>query len=97
MDATAFFPQLTADEAAYLEACLVRRRELLALARQAPDGQVLSQCEDAAVELVQASGRELIGAALAEKVADVEKKKGRPGRVRAVGSGTTAVPIRERS
>ena len=97
MDATPFSPQLTADEAAYLEACLVRRRELLALARNAPDGQVLSHCEDAAVDMVQASGRELIGAALAEKVAEVEKKKGRSGRVRAVGTVTIAARIRERS
>ena len=48
--------QLSADEAACVEACLARRRELLALAGTAPDGQILARCEEAAVELARATG-----------------------------------------
>jgi hypothetical protein len=93
MDAIATTFHLTPDEAAYLEACLMRRRELLALAHTAPDGHVLARCEEAAVEHSQRTGAELLTAALAARVAAAEKKqRGRPASARAAFDVTTADP-----
>lgn len=96
MDADRVVPttfDLMPDEVAYLEACLARRRELMALAAVAPDGQVLARCEDATVVLAQKTGHDLLSAALAGRVAEAEKKKSvRPGRANAAVGGTTAVP-----
>lgn len=86
--------QLTPDEAEYMEACLARRRELMALAQTAPDGQALARCEEATVVLAQQTGHDLLHAALGRRVAQAEKKKSdRPGPVSAARGGTTAVPI----
>jgi hypothetical protein len=96
MDAIATTFHLTPDEAAYLEACLMRRRELLALAHTAPDGHVLARCEEAAVEHSQRTGAELLTAALAARVAAAEQKKGvRPAPARAASGVTIADPTRE--
>jgi hypothetical protein len=76
---------LAPDEAAYVEACLARRRELLALADGAPDGRVLARCEEAAVEAARGYGQQLLADALTRRVAHAEQKKsGRPGRAAAV-------------
>ena len=82
---------LSPDEAAYVEACLARRRELLALADEASDGQVLARCEEAAVEMVRDHGQRLLAAALARRVARAEQKKsGPPGPAGAGARGTRA-------
>jgi hypothetical protein len=82
---------LNPDEATYVESCLARRRELMALSRGAPDGHVLARCEDAAVEAARQYGHRLLTAALAERlVVAEEKKSGRPGPVRAANGGTAA-------
>lgn len=79
---------LDSDEAAYVEVCLARRRELLALAHDAPDGRVLATCEEAAVEAARQHGHGLLTDALARRVADAEEKKsGRRGPVSAGGDG----------
>lgn len=84
---------LAADEAAYVEACLARRRELLALADEAPDGRVLARCEEAAVDAARGIGQQLLVDALARRVAHAEQKKsGQPGRVRVVGGDRPAEP-----
>lgn len=71
---------LPPDEAAYVEACLARRRELLALADGAPDGHVLARCEAATVEMARDHGHRLLTDALARRVAHAEQKKlDRPG------------------
>jgi hypothetical protein len=86
---------LTPDEVAFVESCLARRRELLALAGTAPDGRVLAACEEAAVTLARNTGHDLLAAALAGRVAVAEEKKSaRPGRAGAAGGGTTGVPTR---
>lgn len=91
MDAVAATWTLTPDETAYLEGCLARRRELMALAGTAPDGHVLARCEDAAVDLARQTGHDLLAAALTRRVAAAEQKKAaRPGRAGAAGGGTTA-------
>ena len=93
MDAVSTTWTLTPDEAAYVEACLTRRRELLTLAGTAPDGHVLARCEEAAVALARQTGHDLLTAALAGRVAAAEQKKsGRSGRVGAAGGGTTGAP-----
>ena len=66
---------LAPDEAAYVEACLARRRELLALADAAPDGRVLARCEEAAVASSRAYGQQLLSDALARRVVTAEQKK----------------------
>lgn len=82
---------LAPDEAAYVEACLARRRELLALADDAPDGRVLARCEEAAAEAARGYGQQLLTDALARRVARAEQKKSaRPGRAGAVGGGRRA-------
>jgi hypothetical protein len=84
---------LAPDEAAYVEACLARRRELLALADTAPDGRVLARCEDAAVEAARGYGQRLLADVLARRVARAEQKKSdRPGRAGAVGGDRPADP-----
>lgn len=89
---------LNPDEAAYVELCLARRRELMALALDAPDGQVLARCEDAAVETARQYGHRLLTDALAGRVAGAEEKKSdRRGPVRAGGGGTAGVQTSERS
>ena len=91
MDAIPTTFHLTPDEAAYVEACLVRRRELMTLAATAPDGHVLARCEDAAVALARTTGGDLLTAALAGRAAAAEEKKSaRPGPVGVGGGGTTA-------
>lgn len=93
MDAVATTWTLTSDEAAYVEACLTRRRELMALAGAAPDGHVLARCEDAAVDLARQTGHDLLAAALAGRVAAAEgKKSARSGPAGAAGGGTTGGP-----
>ena len=95
MDATThpLFLSVSADELAYVEACLARRRELLALADAAPDGTVLARCEEAAVEAARANGQQLLTDALTRRVAEMEKKKGRPVLAYAVNRGKAAVPM----
>jgi hypothetical protein len=89
---------LTPDEVAYVETCLARRRELLALAGTAPDGRVLATCEEAAVVSALKIGHDLLAAALAARVtAAEEKKSARPGRAGAAGGGTTAARTRASS
>lgn len=66
---------LDSDEAAYVEVCLARRRELMALAHDAPNGRVLAQCEEAAVEAARQYGHALLTNALAKRVALAEEKK----------------------
>lgn len=84
---------LTPDEAAYVEVCLARRRELMALAGTTPDGHVLARCEDAAVDLARQTGHDLLTAALTRRVAAAEEKKSaRPGPAGVAGGGTTAAP-----
>ena len=84
---------LTPGEADYVEACLARRRELMALAQTAPDGQVLARCEEATVVLVQKTGHDLLAAAVAGRIAEAEKKKSvRPGPASAAVGGTIAAP-----
>ncbi len=84
---------VSADELAYVEACLARRRELLALADTAPDGKVLARCEEAAVEAARTNGQQLLTDALTRRVAEAEKKKGRPDPARAANHGRAAVPM----
>jgi hypothetical protein len=96
MDATAnslTLLSVSADELAYVEACLARRRELLALADTAPDGKVLALCEEATVEAARANGQQLLTDALVRRVAEAEKKKGRPGPARAAKRGKAAAPM----
>jgi hypothetical protein len=93
MDATpTVFFHLPPDEAAFVEVVLARRRELLALADTAPDGQVLARCEEAAVETARELGRRVLADGLARRIASVEKKVARSGRVRAAAIGTIAAP-----
>lgn len=75
---TAITFQLTKDEAAYLEACLVQRRELLALADSATQGKVFAECENATVEIARKYAQGLLGEAVARRVAQAEKKGRRP-------------------
>lgn len=74
MDVSTAFPEITMEETAYLESCLVRRREMIALARKSPDGQILAACEEAAFDMAQATARELLSAGIDLAVAEVEKK-----------------------
>lgn len=97
MDAIPVTFHLTDDEKTYLEACLIRRRELLALCDAAPSGHVLAQCENAAVEIARQHGRALVRDALARRVASAEKKRHRPAPVPAVGTGKAGVGTRARS
>lgn len=84
---------LAPDEAAYVEACLARRRELLALADGAPGGRVLARCEEAAVEAARAHGQQLLTDALARRIAHAEQKKsGRRGRAGAATGDRRAAP-----
>ena len=89
---------LNPDEAAYVEICLARRRELMALSLDAPDGQVLARIEEAAVETARQYGHRLLTDALAGRIAAAEEKKSGPrGPVRAGGGGTAEVRTGERS
>ena len=97
MDATPVTLHLTADEAVYVELCLARRRELLALSDTAHDGQVLARCENATVDLARRYGHELLTAALARRVAGAEKKGPRPAPVGAGGCGRAAARMSGRS
>jgi hypothetical protein len=84
---------LAPDEAAYVEACLARRRELLALADLAPDGRVLDRCEEAAVASARGYGQQLLSDALARRVTHAEQKKsGRRGRAGAAAGDRPADP-----
>ncbi len=84
---------LAPDEAAYVEACLARRRELMALADDAPDGRVLACCEEATVDAARGYGQRLLADALARRVAHAEQKKSdRPGRAGAVKGDRPADP-----
>jgi hypothetical protein len=75
---TAVSFQLTSDEIAYLEACLARRRELLALAETATPGKVFAECENATVEIARQYAQGLLTDAVARRVAQAEKKGRRP-------------------
>jgi hypothetical protein len=89
---------LNPDEATYVESCLARRRELMALSLAAPDGQVLARCEEAAVEAARQHGHQLLTAALAERrVVAEEKKSGRHGPAGAGDGGTAAARTTARS
>ncbi|HEV3436891.1 MAG TPA: hypothetical protein VG122_06010 [Gemmata sp.] len=77
--------QLTADEAAYIEICLARRRELLALADTAAYGKVLAECENATVEIARQHAQGLLTDAITRRVAHAEKKGRRPASAPAVG------------
>jgi hypothetical protein len=68
------FQELTVEETAYLEACLARRREMIALALKSPDGQILAACEEAAFDMAQVTARELLSAGIDSAIAEVEKK-----------------------
>ena len=91
MDATPVTFHLTDDEKAYLELCLVRRRELLALCDAAPDGQVLARCEAATVDLARQHAHGLLSAAIARRVGGAEKKGHQPESVGVVGCGKAEV------
>jgi hypothetical protein len=81
---------LDSDEVAYVEACLARRRELLALALDAPNGHVLAQCEEATVEAARQYGHALLTDALAKRIALAEQKKSDPHESVNAGGGDTA-------
>jgi len=88
---------LNPDEAAYVEICLARRRELMALSLTAPDGQVLARCEEAAIEAARQYGHRLLSVALAARIAVAEEKKSDPpGPVRADNGDAAAVRMTER-
>jgi len=89
MDAIPVTFVLSTDETAYVEVCLARRRELLALCDAAPDGKVLAQCENAAVEIARQHGHGLLSEAIARRVAVAEKKGRRRGSA-GVASGVKA-------
>jgi hypothetical protein len=74
MDVAATFPGLTVEETAYLESCLARRREMIALAQKSADGQILAACEEAAFDMAQSNARELLSAGIDSAIAEVEKK-----------------------
>jgi hypothetical protein len=76
MDVSKAFPELTLGETAYLESCLARRREMIALARKSPDGHILADCEEMAFDMAQATARELLSAGIDSAIAEVEKKGG---------------------
>ena len=89
MDATTnpLILSVSVEELVYVEACLARRRELLALADTAPDGTVLARCEEAAIEAARTNGQQLLTDALTRRVAEMEKKRGGPGlRVRSIAA-----------
>ena len=92
MDAPSTFPDLTRDEQVFLEACLARRREMIALGRKAASGRVLAECEEAVMPMAQATARELMSAGIEEAVAEAEKKGPRPGPVRVATAAATAAP-----
>lgn len=92
MDASLVFQDLTADETAFLEASLVRRREIIALAGKTGHGHVLSACEEAAFDMAQATARELLLAGINTTVAEVEKKVDPREGVSAAVVGVIAAP-----
>lgn len=94
MDATPVTFHLTADERVYLELCLVRRREFLALSDAAPEGTVLARCESATVEIARLQAHQLLTDALARRVARAEKTGRWPGPVSVAACGTAADPMR---
>jgi hypothetical protein len=67
---------LSSDEALFVETCLARRRELLALAQTAPVGHILRDCEEATVVIAQKIGSDLLTNALKQRVDALEEKKG---------------------
>jgi len=91
MDAIPITFHLSADEVAYVEACLSRRRELLAVCDEAPYGPVLARCEAAASEIVRQQGRELVAEAITRRVAVAEKKGRRSAGAGAAGCGRAGV------
>ena len=97
MDAIPVTFHLTDDETLYLEVCLARRRELLALSDVAPDGQVLAHCENAVVEMARQQAQGLLSAAVARRVASVEKKGHRPASACVAGYGKAGVRTNARS
>jgi hypothetical protein len=90
MDAIPVTFHLTADERVYLELCLVRRREILALSDNASEGKVLAQCESATLEIARQQAHLLLSDAIARRVANAEKKGHQPGCVPAVGCDKAA-------
>ena len=91
MDARPVTFHLSPDETAYLEVCLARRRELLALGDAAADGQVFARCENAAGELARQQAHDLLRDAVARRVASAEKKGHRPGGANAGGCDRAGV------
>jgi hypothetical protein len=88
MDAIPVTFHLTDDERVYVEFCLARRRELLALGDAAPHGKVLARCESATVEIPRQQAHLLLTDAITRRVAAAEKKGHRPESACAVGCGT---------
>lgn len=88
---------MTDDETLYLEVCLARRRELLALSDIASDGQVLAQCENAVVAIARQQAQGLLSAAIARRVASVEKKGRRPASAGVAGCGKAGARTNGRS
>jgi hypothetical protein len=80
-------------EAAALEQALAMVRELKQLADAAPDGRVLAQVEQMAVDRGRRFIRDRLQDVLNAQAHDLEKKGGAAGTAPAAGGGaTTAVP-----
>jgi hypothetical protein len=97
MEAQLVTLELTAEERVYVEACLARRRELLALADTAPTGQVLAQCENATVEIARRYAHQLLEDAMARRARGAEKKGPPHGSANVDAACSVAAPTRARS
>ena len=97
MGGASAFQELSVEETAFLEACLARRREMIAIARKSPNGQILATCEEAALGMAQATASELLAAGIDTAIAEVEKKGGRRGRANAAHAAGTVGQINARS
>lgn len=84
--------QLTTDEVAYLEACLARRRELLALADSATHGKVFAECESATVEIARKYAQGLLAEAVVRRISQAEKKGRQPASAPAARCDKAADP-----
>jgi hypothetical protein len=91
------FQDLTTEETAYLEACLARHREMIALSGKSPSGQILAVCEEAAVDMAKATACELLSAGINSAIAEVEKKGVTHGRASAIHAARTVGRINARS
>lgn len=77
------------EEAAVVEQALAMHRELHRLADAAPDGHVLAQVEQVAVDRGRRFTREVLQDVLNGQARDLEKKGGAPGPARAAGRVAT--------